>query len=243
MHRDPHGVGLKVLEILAAVALLALLGFVILPPFLFVRHSNNERSSSTTLKTLASAEAHFRANDCDGNRVNDFWTADVKGLYTMTSAVGPGATPHNPADPSVKLIELSLACADADGTFFSAGGENLAISHFATVSSKAGYWYAALKSDLSTTPPTVYAQVTQGKPLMGSVHHQSSFGFVAMPEVLSKKDKYIFMVNENNTLFRSAVTVACRSATANPPGVGGLPAAYLNWPDEATLKSAWAKHD
>jgi len=46
----------------------------------------NERCSSDSLKTLSSAEPDFRANDEDWARVEDFWTADVRGLYTLPSA-------------------------------------------------------------------------------------------------------------------------------------------------------------
>jgi glycine cleavage system regulatory protein len=38
------------------------------------------------LKSLASAESDFRANDRDWNHINDFWTGDVKQLYDMTTA-------------------------------------------------------------------------------------------------------------------------------------------------------------
>src|SRR5438093_367005 len=45
--------------------------------------ASNERNASATLKSFASAEADFRANDRDNNRVNDFWVADVSGLYRV----------------------------------------------------------------------------------------------------------------------------------------------------------------
>ncbi len=49
----------------------------------------NERCSSTSLKTLTPPEADFRDNGEDGVRVVDFWTADVRGLYTVPSAGEP----------------------------------------------------------------------------------------------------------------------------------------------------------
>ena len=63
---------------------------------------DNERTASQGLKMLATAEADFRANDRDGNRVNDFWTGDVSGLYF----INPGGVP-------IQLIPLALAEADA----------------------------------------------------------------------------------------------------------------------------------
>ena len=52
---------------------------------------------------MASAEADFRANDRDGNRIQDFWTGDVAQLYGMRSV---GST------EMIKLIEISLAGAN-----------------------------------------------------------------------------------------------------------------------------------
>ena len=241
-HQDPRSGGFTLLEVLFAVLVVAVIVAIVIPGLISSSHHGSERNFSTSLKTLASAEADFRANDRDWNHVNDFWTADVKGLYTMTSAAVPGAAPNSTTDPSIKLIELSVASADADVTFFSAGGENLPITDFAVPSAKAGYWFAALRSDLSTTPATPYAQDTQGKTAMGRVHHESSFGFMAFPDSPSS-GKYVCIVNQNNTIFRTAAIGPCRSGTANPPGLGGVPAAVLNWPNEATLKSTWTKLD
>lgn len=84
------------------------LGFALrVNPELFVggcsSRYGSERNASTSLKTLISAQADFRANDRDGNRVNDFWRGDVAGLYTLESAADGTA---------LKLIELSVATAD-----------------------------------------------------------------------------------------------------------------------------------
>jgi hypothetical protein len=45
----------------------------------FLAFSNRleERSHSTSLKTISSAGDYYWANDRDWNRVNDFWTANV----------------------------------------------------------------------------------------------------------------------------------------------------------------------
>src|SRR6185436_15892203 len=66
--------------------------------------NHNEASAAASLKTLMSAEADFRANDRDANKVNDFWVADVAALYGLVPATG---------GESIKLIELSVAAADA----------------------------------------------------------------------------------------------------------------------------------
>lgn len=49
------------------------------------------------------AQADFRANDRDGNHVQDFWTGDICGLYVIE---GEDGTP-------IKLVEIAMARADA----------------------------------------------------------------------------------------------------------------------------------
>ena len=51
---------------------------------------NNERKASAALKMLATAQADFRANDSDGNKVQDYWTADVVGLWRSVRMVPRG---------------------------------------------------------------------------------------------------------------------------------------------------------
>jgi len=43
-------------------------------------------TSQATLASLAAGEVDWRGCDRDWNKVNDFWTADVAGLYTRASA-------------------------------------------------------------------------------------------------------------------------------------------------------------
>jgi prepilin-type N-terminal cleavage/methylation domain-containing protein len=238
--------GFTLVELIIVVVLVGIVAVVVLPGFRRTScGGSNERNASTSLKTLSSAEADFRANDRDFNHINDFWTANVSGLYTMTSAAVPGATPNSTTDPSIKLIELSIASADVDGVFHPAGGENVALTNFAVESPKAGHWFVALRSDLSLTPADgnpSYMQESIGKPAMGKVHHYTRFGFAAFPDSRSA-GKYAFMVNENNTIFRSALTGACKTGTANPPGVASVAPGLLNWPNDQTLKASWSKLD
>jgi prepilin-type N-terminal cleavage/methylation domain-containing protein len=238
--------GFTLIELMIVIAIIAIIAAIAIPGLLSSQRASNERNASTSLKTLASAEADFRSNDRDWNHVNDFWTANVSGLYTMTSLAVPGATANSTTDPSVKLIELSVASADGDGVFVSAGGENLNLTVFAVPSAKAGYWYQALTADgtMGGTLEATYALDTGGTLVMGSVHNTSKFGFCSYPDSTSA-GKYVFIVNENNTIFRSATTGSCRGSTSNPPGPlsAGAGAVYAFWPDDATLKSFWSKLD
>ena len=244
LHRNARKQGIGFLGVAVIVAILVVGSFLAVPVLFPARRGNSERCASTSLKTLISAEADFRANDRDWNHVNDFWTANVSGLYTMTPAAIKGAEANSTRDPSIKLIELSVAGADADGEFHPAGGENLPLSTFSVSFAKGGYWYAGLKADLSVGEgsETLYAQDTKGTPPMGRVHHTSRFGFVAFPDSQSA-GKYVFIVNENNSIIRSPAVGPCRQGRAIPPGLSAIAPVYRNWPDDNVMKANWYKFD
>jgi hypothetical protein len=133
-----HGGMSKVLLALGAAALL-LFGFLAFCTFVtgtfcpaclsFHHHGgSNERSAATSLKTLSTAQADFRANDRDGDKIAQFWRGDVAGLYAL---VPKGSS------VAIKLIELSVAAAD-DRPLTD-------LSPFAARAPKAAYWFRALR--------------------------------------------------------------------------------------------------
>ncbi|HZE99657.1 MAG TPA: prepilin-type N-terminal cleavage/methylation domain-containing protein [Planctomycetota bacterium] len=233
--------GFTLIELMIVIAIIAIIAAIAIPGLLSSQRASNERNSSTSLKTLTSAEADFRANDRDWNHINDFWTADVKGLYTMTSAAVSGAS-NSTIDPAIKLIELSIASADSDGTKFSCN-DNCELTLFAIYASKAGYWYQALAIDqaLAGSTEATYKTDTGGTPSMGSCHNTSKFGFMSYPDSQSS-GKYVYVVNENNTIFRSATSGTVKTSTTNPPGVITT-ASYKDFPSDGNLKSYWSKLD
>src|SRR6185369_10849461 len=99
----------------------------------------NERNGAVTLKTLASAEADFRANDRDGNKANDFWVADVSGLWRVIVKDGP-----------LRLIEMGVALADArpavpvDATGALPSDPQTKLQLVGKAATKAGYSFAAI---------------------------------------------------------------------------------------------------
>ena len=234
--------GFTLIELMIVIAIIAIIAAIAIPGLLSSQRASNERNASTSLKTLTSAEADFRANDRDWNHVNDFWTGDVKGLYTMTSAAITGNS-NSTTDAIIKLIELSIASADTDSALVSAGGECAALSSFAVASPKAGYWYQALILDnaMGGSTEATYKMDTAGTPNMGSCHNTSKFGFMAFPDSQSA-GKYVYMVNENNTIFRSATSGQVKTTTTNPPG-NFTTGSYANFPTDANLKSFWSKLD
>src|SRR5882672_5751890 len=100
--------GFTLIELMIVIAIIAIIAAIAIPGLLSSQRASNERNASTSLKTLTSAEADFRANDRDWNHVNDFWTGDVSGLHYVKSA-GTGK--------EVRLIEEAFANADAKPLF------------------------------------------------------------------------------------------------------------------------------
>jgi hypothetical protein len=179
---------------------------IAIPGLLSSNRASNERNASTALKTLSSAEADYRANDRDLNNVNDFWTGDVSGLYYV-KPVGGG--------PELRLIEESVANADAKPLFVLKNG---------TIP-KAGYLFQALNRDdaFKGSAEEYYKKDTDKSGR--KVHNREKFGFCAFPKS-GNDGKYVFTVNENNTVFRDPGTEPKTS-----------------FPDDSQLKGYWSSGD
>jgi type II secretory pathway pseudopilin PulG len=154
-------------------AIIIVIAAFVVPGLLSSHRASNESEASTALQLLITAEADFRANDRDGNGVNDFWTGDVAGLYRFG------------------LIERGLA--EADVAPLNPLVKKPIPSH--------GYYFVALERDDSEIPPAEYQQVTDNK--SGKVHHLTKFGFFAYPSDPGASGKYMYMTNENNSIFRA----------------------------------------
>jgi hypothetical protein len=98
-------------------------------------HMSEGGRPTSMIKEICSAQADFRANDRDGDGVNQFWRADIAGLYAL----------RNPREGfPIKLIELSVAAADDRPVSD--------MTPYAVRSAKAGYWYRAIRHSGETTP-------------------------------------------------------------------------------------------
>ncbi len=170
-------------DFMVFIAVGVLCAAIAIPGLLSSQRASNERQASTMLKTFTSAEAEFRANDRDHNKVPDFWTGDVSGLYLVKPADG---------GPELRLIELDAADADAKPLF--------------PLSPKSGprqgYRYQALDQDDSVAGGKgIYRVDTDHSGR--KVHNLGAFGFTAFPSGSGfGAGKYHFMVNENGTVFR-----------------------------------------
>jgi hypothetical protein len=100
------------------------------------------RNASSSLKTIAAAQADFRGNDRDWNHENDYWRADIAGFY------GLEVQGH-----ALQLIEMSTAIADDRPV--------TSLEKYAVKSPRAGLWYRALPhADEKTRGPDRFAACT-----------------------------------------------------------------------------------
>lgn len=184
-----------------------------------------DRSVVGSLKTLATAQADFRSNDRDNNRITDFWTGDVAGLYCIDNS-------NVTSQPTmIKLIELSLALADASPDpgleIMTPAGDNYStkVESLGKRGPKDGYWFVAMKEDRSTIDdPTPYQQDTGNGPVK---YNTSRFGFCAYPAEYGKTGTKTFIINEANTIFWM--------------DTGGKPVDA--WPSDEDLAKHWKKLD
>jgi prepilin-type N-terminal cleavage/methylation domain-containing protein len=234
--------GFTLIELMIVIAIIAIIAAIAIPGLLSSQRASNERNASASLKTLASAEADFRGNDRDGNKIQDFWTRDVSGLY--------GLCPTDTPEP-IRLIEISVAGADSQplGTASSpAPADEVDVRHFTLSTPKAGYWYVALEEDEAGTP---YATSTEGVGPLGAQpwFHRDKFAFLAYPDTFAA-GRTLFYINEGNTIFKRAAVGNVRPAGgAVPPGVALIAAGaagaspLLSWPSDADLRRDYSKLD
>ncbi len=136
-HQEPwrlrwtiSGLGVIILMFGAGMAITAVAhqtGWLLRSPEPLLTSGFEARNAASSLKTISSAQADFRANDRDGNKINYFWRADIAGLY---AAKGPDGQP-------LKLIELSVASADDRPV--------TDLKPYAEKGPRAGYWFRALR--------------------------------------------------------------------------------------------------
>ena len=248
--------GFTLIELMIVIAIIAIIAAIAIPGLLQSQRASNERNASSSLKTLATAEADFRANDRDANRVQDFWSQSVGGLYGLI----PVAT-----SDMIKLIEISVGAADFNaatsgmtaGTPGTAAGNTNTVvppTTYAVSAPKAGYWYKAMTLDEDggnyttdtsgvTTTDGSGSNVTPGR-------NHTRFGFLAFPDSYSS-GRSMFFINEGNTVFKRPVIANVKptgstpnSTVLNTSGYAGAGTnAAERWPNDTNLKALYSKID
>ena len=129
---------------------------------------------------MATAQAEFRTYDRDGNGINDYWRADVAGLYVTKLQGQP-----------IKLIEISCALAD----------DRLAHQHRRTVEKGpfdlnnliCGFWIWRVKSmqeaiDWAKKAPNPHPGATTHLELR-QIFEAADFGENFRPELREQEDR------------------------------------------------------
>ncbi len=98
--------GFTLIELMIVIAIIAIIAAIAIPGILSATRSANERNASSSLKSIVSAQLIFKGSDTDNNGLNDFWTADIKGLYFIASGT--------PTPIPIRMIEVSIAQADGN---------------------------------------------------------------------------------------------------------------------------------
>lgn len=152
-----------------------------------LRMPANERHASSTLKSLVTAQENFRSNDLDRNNLNDYWVADVSGLYRIIGAEMPIAA----------LNDLGAAEADAAPAVpLDKEGEIHGVK-FASLGAgkpKSGYRYAAVKQHVSGDKTIPYDD--------GKGRNAAEFAVCAYPAEYGVTGTMTFIINENATVFQ-----------------------------------------
>ncbi|MBI2898871.1 MAG: DUF2950 family protein [Planctomycetes bacterium] len=186
-----------------------------------LRIARNERSAAGSLKTICTAEADLRSNDRDNNRVQDFWTGDIAGLYCIdNSAYSDNPTPN-------KLIEVATALADYapwndglhvnDRNYYSNP-----VTSFGKRAPKTGYWFQMMKQYTTwDNKREDYRTHTGGA--KEAAYHTSRFGVCAFPADYPKSGRKTFIVSEGNTMF-------WKDTDGKPVEV---------WPSDEELRREW----
>lgn len=182
------------------------------------RRGSNERSTAATLKMILTAQENFKSNDLDRNGVNDYWTADVAGLYCLEVKVTSNAI--------AALNDIGVASADT--TPYAGKFENSDIKYNSDFhlrengvpKPRAGYLYRMMTHDPQGKP---YAIDTDDSKV--PVHNFRKFAVVATPAEYGVTGNSTYIVNEGAAIFR----------TDN----GGKP--VLKWPSAAELSRNWGK--
>lgn len=134
-----------------------------------------DASAAAYLKTVATAEADFRANDRGEHHSNDYWVKDVAGLYGIDPGNGP-----------IKLVVLDLAQADRSigkGKYKAVPDERAYI----------GYYWATLKRYQEKGKSIAYDR--------GAGRNPEHFGLVAFPAEYGEASRLTFIVSEKNIIY------------------------------------------
>jgi len=158
-------------------------------------------SPVAALVDVARCESWFLENDPDGNGIRDYWSADIAGLYCFTPVKGS----------PLKLLSLSLACADADP--------------------RQRLWGAWNGEPLNSLSPLQFKlrairRRDSAQPILpdqGNGRSLTGFAFCAYPTTYGPATPKTYILNQDGVIYEC--------------DTGGKP--LEEWPDKTSLNTQW----
>jgi prepilin-type N-terminal cleavage/methylation domain-containing protein len=174
--------GFTLIELMIVIAIIAILAAIAIPGILAAVRAANERNASASLKQILPVQVNFKTNDLDQNSINDYWTADVAGLFYVRPTGSQSLA---------QMIELSVALADAN-----TDPTNPAVTYSMPAihrsSPKAGYWFQR-QFGMETAAGTI---LTYGR------KNTDRFSFIAYPHSYGSSGKLCFFISEGGTQWK-----------------------------------------
>jgi len=196
--------GFAFVDLVAITVLVTGIAALSAPVFLAGSRVSNERAAVASLAAITAAQADLRSNDHDGNRVMDFWTADLFGLYGMIPLEGVAIIVPKDSDSAgnyLKLLEPSLAAADGRTDQALYGNAEFA-SSIGLGSPRRGYVFRALHNEVTGGTATTLLNDTDGAAqFYGPCHDCDRFAYIAFPVSL-KSGRAAYVINEDNTVWK-----------------------------------------
>jgi prepilin-type N-terminal cleavage/methylation domain-containing protein len=243
--------GFTLIELMIVIAIIAIIAAIAIPGLLAAQRASNERSASSSLKTLSTAETDFKTNDRDGDRLGAFWVRDVYGLYALCPSTNGSAMASGTdlvPERMLRLIDVSLAAGDGNVGASLPGCVPVA-SAIPTLSPKASYVYRHFASYDTATGSVAFGNVGNIAAL-GASFNNAKYGFMAFP-VSYTSGHQVFINNEDITVWRADVgssysasfTAGGTSSSSWSGNVGGTAVTEtLSWPF-APGGTGWGKLD
>ena len=230
MNRRGSRAGFSLIELMIVVAIIAVIFSIAIVGFISIRRSSNEKAMSASLKSLTTGEESFKNNDLDLNQINDYWTGDVAGLYSIQAT---GA-----AKSALAISDVALASADtaplAAGAYDNGRAQTTGTP--LAQSPKSGYWCQAQLRDVGASDLMTSTDTTGS-----AVHHVGSYGFCAVPVNYGVTGTFCFIVNHGNAIFKRDFGTAT-PLVASP--VARFTFAELDqWPTGPDLSASWNKSE
>lgn len=228
MHSRNRRAGFSLLELMIVISIIAVLFAIGVVGFLSIRRASNEKATGASLKSLTTAEESFKNNDLDQNRISDYWTGDVSGLYAIRVIGSTGKS-------IMALNDIGLASADTDA--LAAGGyTNGTVEHTGipmAAQPKSGYWYQAMVRDEQGADLRVD---TDG---FGAVHNNGAHGFCAVPANYGITGSYCYIISSGNAVFR--IDLAALTPSVTVPAARFTTPELDQFPAGPTLAASWSK--